>query len=105
MFLYIILNKVENVCCNVEQQTPSSSFFPLNIFEKQNKIIGGIEQQQKQHSFNRYFRCSSKVKIQHLKRLLESKLAMTEFYGVYFIDPEFRFVLEDYFTLEVIFKN
>uniref|UniRef100_A0A914MD28 RING-type domain-containing protein n=1 Tax=Meloidogyne incognita TaxID=6306 RepID=A0A914MD28_MELIC len=84
-----------------QQQIPSSSssssFPPQNICER---TTTAIEQQQKQYSFCRYFRCSAKVKIEQLKRLLESKLAMSDFYGVYFVDPQLKFVLEDDFSLE-----
>ena len=93
----------KQVCDSKYFPTSSSSFIPQNTCQEEGQIIRKIEQQQKQRFFCRYFRCSAKVRIDHLKRLLESKLAMTEFYGIYFVDPELRFVLEDDFTLEVIF--
>uniref|UniRef100_A0A915M5V1 RING-type domain-containing protein n=1 Tax=Meloidogyne javanica TaxID=6303 RepID=A0A915M5V1_MELJA len=34
------------------------------------------------------------------QQILESKLAMSDFYGVYFVDPQLKFVLEDDFSLE-----
>jgi hypothetical protein len=59
------------------------------------------EKPKEKHSFRRFFRCPAKVRVEHLKRLLESKLAMTEIYGIYFVDPELRNILEDDYSLEV----
>jgi hypothetical protein len=53
------------------------------------------------HSFRRFLRCPSKVRIEQLRKLLELKLAMTDVYGVYFVDPTLRDVLEDEYSLEV----
>jgi hypothetical protein len=54
-----------------------------------------------QHKFRRFFRCPAKVGIKQLKRLLESKLAMSDSYGVYFVDHELKNLLEDDYSIEV----
>ncbi|CAK5088524.1 unnamed protein product [Meloidogyne enterolobii] len=97
-----ILGEEQIILIDQQQQIPSSSSSslpPQNICERTTATTA-IERQQKQYSFCRYFRCSAKVKIEQLKRLLESKLAMSNFYGVYFVDPKLKFVLEDDFSLE-----
>uniref|UniRef100_A0A183C474 RING-type domain-containing protein n=1 Tax=Globodera pallida TaxID=36090 RepID=A0A183C474_GLOPA len=52
--------------------------------------------------FRRFFRCAARVRIEQLKRLLELKLAMTDSYGLYFVDGALQNVLEDDYTLEDI---
>ncbi|KAL3094003.1 hypothetical protein niasHT_027331 [Heterodera trifolii] len=61
-----------------------------------------VKRQQQPLFFRRFFRCSARVRVEQLKQLLEMKLAMTDHFGVYFVDGTLQNVLEDDYTLEDI---
>ncbi|KAL3107036.1 hypothetical protein niasHT_019432 [Heterodera trifolii] len=61
-----------------------------------------VKRQQQPLFFRRFFRCSARVRVEQLKQLLEMKLAMTDPFGVYFVDGTLQNVLEDDYTLEDI---
>ena len=53
------------------------------------------------HNFRRFFLCPAKTRVESLKKLLQSKLAMTDMYGIYLLDPSLKNVLENESSLEV----
>uniref|UniRef100_A0A914GXF2 RING-type domain-containing protein n=1 Tax=Globodera rostochiensis TaxID=31243 RepID=A0A914GXF2_GLORO len=86
---YVPLAEVLAANRNLMEPTPSTS----------SKAVADTK---KQLFFRRFFRCAARVRIEQLKRLLELKLAMTDSYGLYFVDGALQNVLEDDYTLENI---
>ncbi|KAL3074403.1 hypothetical protein niasHS_015233 [Heterodera schachtii] len=92
---------------NVGTATPSGTVpsAPISVSASPGGTVPStakVKRQQQPLFFRRFFRCSARVRVEQLKQLLEMKLAMTDHFGVYFVDGTLQNVLEDDYTLEDI---
>uniref|UniRef100_A0A915CUL7 RING-type domain-containing protein n=1 Tax=Ditylenchus dipsaci TaxID=166011 RepID=A0A915CUL7_9BILA len=97
-----------HLCSSNERVSLVLEYVPMSsILNESRELEAKLEPEKQQRtSFKRYFRCPANTRLEHLKKLLEAKLAMSESYGIYFIDSSLKTLLtEDYCLQDLVFIN